>query len=189
MIYYTYVSVPHRTYDEFRDGIMDNGYEVDAVAGCQCVDIAKLLNWNFGWTSPYWSTGGTGYAYGGWTVQAAREFNTGTECTLVNNLADVKRGDLIVLDASPLNEAGHVTLADEDYDGSGYLWCVGQNQGGTPLPIGGTVVTRNHLGMDRFLGGFRYNTWQQPVPPHPTIQRKKFPWVLYARKLRERNMV
>ena len=36
--------------------------------------------------------------------------------------------------------------------------------------------------------GFIYNPYaDQPTPPAPTITRKKFPWVLYARKLRERR--
>lgn len=186
MIYTEYVTVAHDTYDNFRNAILGNGYEVDGVAGCQCVDIAKLLNWNFGYSSPYYDTGGTGYAYGGWTVSNARDFNA-SQCTLVYNLTDVKRGDLVVLNATQDNPAGHVTLADEDYDGSGYLYCVGQNQGGEPLPIGGTVVTRNHLGMSDFLGAFRYNAWNQPIPPIPTVTNTKFKWVLYARKLRERN--
>lgn len=185
-IYNGYVSVPHQSYDIFRANIMGNGYDADGIAGCQCVDVPKILNYNLGYSSPYYSTGGTGNAYAGWTDLTARAFNAG-QCTLVNNLSDVKRGDLIVLNATVSNPPGHVTFADEDYDGSGYLWCVGQNQGGTPLPQGGTVVTRNHLGMSDFLGGFRYNIWtQQPTVSYRSKQ-SKFPWVLYARKLRAKR--
>ena len=185
MIYTGYVTVAHNTYDEFRNSIIGNGYEVDGIAGCQCVDVAKLLNWNFGYSSPFYDTGGTGYAYGGWSVVNARQFNA-SQCSLVNNLADVKRGDLVVLNGTTNNPAGHVALADEDYDGSGYLYCIGQNQGGTPLPQGGTVVTRNHLGMGDFLGAFRYNAWQNTPPIPPINTSTHFPWVLYARKLRNR---
>ena len=183
-IYTGYVTVPVDTYDNFRNAIMGNGYEADGIAGCQCVDVPKILNYNFGYTSPYYDTGGTGYAYGGWTVTSARNFN-GSQCTLIYSINDVKRGDLVVMDATQANPAGHVTLADEDYDGSGQLWCVGQNQGGTPLPIGGTVVTRNHLGTSDFLGAFRYNAWSNPAPVYNN--RGDFKWVLYAKKLREKN--
>ena len=183
-IYTGYVTVPHDTYDTFRNNIMGNGYEADGISGCQCVDIPKILNYNIGYASPYYSTGNTGYAYGGWTVESARIFNAG-ECTLVTSLANVKRGDLIVLNATQANPAGHVTFADENYDGSGYLWCVGQNQGGEPLPQGGTVVTRNRLGMSDFLGGFRYNMWSDTPPVITTTS--KFNWVLYAKKLRNKH--
>ena len=101
-IYTEYVTVPHASYEQFRSNIIGNGYEVDGLYGCQCVDVAKLINWNLGYTSPYWSTGGTGYAYGGWTVASARAFNA-SQCSLVTSLANVKRGDLIVLDSSSLN--------------------------------------------------------------------------------------
>ena len=34
---------------------------------------------------------------------------------------------------------------------------------------------------------YNWKTWSGPTPPTPTPSFKKFPWVLYARKLRERN--
>lgn len=33
--------------------------------------------------------------------------------------------------------------------------------------------------------GYPWKTWNSPVPPRPT-RKSKFPWVLYARKLREK---
>lgn len=32
---------------------------------------------------------------------------------------------------------------------------------------------------------YNWKTWSGPTPPPPTPSREKFPWVLYARKLRE----
>lgn len=39
------------------------------------------------------------------------------------------------------------------------------------------------------IQGYNHNwiTWTGPTPPTPTPTRSKFPWVLYARKLRERR--
>ena len=36
--------------------------------------------------------------------------------------------------------------------------------------------------------GFIYNPYVSPTPPTPTQSRKKFPWVLYARKFRGRSV-
>ena len=92
------------------------------------------------------------------------------------------------------NPPGHIGFADEDYNGSGYIKILGQNQGsgGTPPPIinpnGGTTANVNNLYvLSDFLGAFRYKSWHT----HPIIRSKptttKFPWVLYARKLRDRR--
>ena len=81
---------------------------------------------------------------------------------------------------------GHIGYADEDYNGSGRITVLGQNQGqgissGTPS----NVVS---MGVANFLGGFRNTNWKStpPTPPTPASERKSnFPWVLYANKLRQ----
>ena len=36
---------------------------------------------------------------------------------------------------------------------------------------------------------FRFIAWQQPTPPTPTQEtEKRFPWVLYARQLRNHGL-
>ena len=45
----------------------------------------------------------------------------------------------------------------------------------------------HHMGSEYMYDsvGFIYNPWaEQPTPPTPTEERGRFPWVLYARKLR-----
>ena len=47
----------------------------------------------------------------------------------------------------------------------------------------------HHMGSQYMYDsqGFIYNPWaEQPTPPTPTEEKKGFPWVLYARKLRSR---
>ena len=181
--YNGYVSLPTGTYNDFKNAVNGNSYEADGVAGCQCVDLIKELNYNLGFSSPYYDTGGTGYAWGGWTNTSARNFNAGTAYTLIYDKAQIKQGDVIVMNATPSNPAGHICLANEDYNGTDFLSCLGQNQGGAPAPGGGTTVNINTLGLNDFLGAFRLIAWQ---PPEPEEEKKRFPWVLYARKLRER---
>lgn len=184
--YSGYVAIPIGSYDAFRNEVNGNSYDVDGIAGCQCVDLAKLLNWNLGFSSPYWSTGGTGSAYGGWSVDSARAFNAGTQYTLINDKTQIKRGDMIVINHFTGNPDGHVGFADEDYNGNSIMMC-SQNNGGTPAPGGGTTVNIASYSLTNFLGAFRLTAWQ-PTPPPPTpTEEHRFPWVLYARKLRQKR--
>ena len=133
---------------------------------------------------PYLSTGGTGYAYGIWY---ARTENAASNFDLIFNLADVKRGDLVILDQGRFvgDVSGHDAFADEDYDGSGYMWLVGQNQE-SPSAQYGHVVTRDRMSVAKFMGAFRFHQWAQPTPPTPTQRKKhKFPWYLYTNRLNE----
>lgn len=185
--YSGYVVVPTDSFESFKSAVNGNSYDVDGVAGCQCVDLSKLINWNLGFPSPYYDTGGTGYAWGGWTVPSARNFNAGSEYTLVTSVQDIKKGDMIVMDATSSNPAGHVTFANEDYNGTSSLSCLGQNQGGDPAPGGGTTVNIANLGLGQFLGAFRLKKWQPGPGPTPATTQKRFPWVLYARRLRQKR--
>lgn len=113
----------------------------------------------------------------GWINQEAREANTIDGLTQIPLLANVKRGDIVIISDG---EYGHAGFADEDYDGSGYLYMYSQNYNWVEL------VKLDHIPMSGFLGAWRYDAWNPPVPPTPTYRRGKFPWVLYARKLRKR---
>ena len=188
-IYTGLVSVDISSYQAFRNEVLGNGYNVDGVFGCQCVDMAKLLAGNAGRPSPYWKSQPDGYAYEGWTNQASRDYNVADYFTLIYNKADVRRGDLVVLDHGRYTGdiTGHIAFADSDWNAATtYAYLLGQNQV-NPDPDVGHVNTVTNMSVAKFLGAFRFNAWSQPTPtPTPTLQ-KRFPWVLYARKLRVRN--
>lgn len=183
-----YEDVAHATYDEWRSNTIGKEYDLDGSYGCQCWDYASLFWRNVGFGTGYPLTGPNHYASECWTVN--RENNKGEVFDLIYNKNEIKRGDIIVMNGNTSNPPGHITFADEDYNGTNNLWCVGQNQGGTPSPGGGTAVTRNNLGLEDFLGVFRYKPWHTTPPtPTPTGRRSNFPWVLYARRLNnKRNM-
>ena len=179
------VTVDITSYDAFKAATLGNGYDVDGVYGYQCVDMAKLLAGNAGRPSPYWLSQPDGYAYEGWANAASREYNAADYFTLVYNKADVRKGDLVVLNNTAANPYGHIAFADSDWDAnttSAVL--LGQNQV-DPSPEYGHVVTLTEVNVTTFLGAFRFNAWQQPEPP--AEKKKRFPWVLYARKIRERS--
>lgn len=185
--YNDFVTLDISSYTAFRNAIIGNGYNVDGLYGDQCVDIPKLLTWNAGRTYPYWLSLPDGYAYEGWTNVSNRTHNAGDLFTLVYNKADVRTGDLVVLNNTSSNPYGHIAFADSDWDGNttdAYL--VGQNQENPSASVG-HYTTRTLVNVTTFLGAFRFIAWQQPVPPTPTM-RSKFPFVLYARKLRNRQM-
>ena len=119
-----------------------------------------------------------------WTV--SRDRNAGNSFTLIYSLSQVKRGDVIVIGDSAISRDGHIAFADEDYNGTNYMNLLGQNQV-DPNPTTGHIPTVTNLNVSNFLGAFRLNTWTPgPTPPTPTGRTaSKFPWVLYARKLRD----
>ena len=189
MAHYTGLTLVNiSSYQAFKNDVLGNGYDVDGVFGEQCVDMAKLLAGNAGRPSPYWLSQPDGYAYQGWTNQASREYNVADYFTLVFNKGDVKQGDLVVLNNTTSNPYGHIAFADTDWTPvttSAVL--LGQNQENSSATVGyqNTLTTVN---VTTFLGAFRFNAWNQPVPPTPTtVRRSHFPWVLYANKLRKRN--
>lgn len=161
-------------------------YYADNVEHHNCWDYASLFWRNVGFPAGYPLTGNLSYAYQCWT--ASRVQNAGDQFDLIYNVSDIKQGDVIVMNGTSANPPGHITFADEDYNGTNTIWCVGQNQGGTPLPGGGTAVTRDQLGLGDFLGAFRYKAWHTtpPITIKRTVTRQHFPWAIYARKLRNR---
>jgi hypothetical protein len=184
-----YVDVPHTTYDQWKANTLGNEYDLDGSYGCQCWDYASLFWRNVGFAAGYPLTGPNHSAYEIWTVN--KEANRGDKFYLIYDKTQIKRGDIIVMNATASNPAGHITFADEDYNGTNSISCMGQNQGGTPSPGGGTAVTINTLGLGDFLGVFRYVDWVNPTPPTPT-RRTGFPWFILSRKLnnkRNGNMI
>ena len=181
------VTVDISSYEAFKSATLGNGYDVDDVYGYQCVDLAKLLAGNAGRPSPYWKSGVSGYAREGWTDIESRTYNADTYFNLVYTKGDVKKGDLVVLNATTSNPYGHIAFADSDWDSSTTTAILlGQNQV-DPSATVGHVTTLTNVNVTTFLGAFRFKAWQD-VPPTPTTKtRKKFPFYLYARKLRSIN--
>ena len=113
---------------------------------------------------------------------------------IIEHLSDIKRGDVIVYAGFPGNTYGHVGFADEDYDtwsaahpGDYEFPILSENNQGTPDPQGGTYANIHGYDTRLILGAFRYREWEGgPTPPTPT-KKKKFPWFIYANRLRNKN--
>lgn len=199
MAFFTgYVLLPINNYLSFKNAVAGNGYDSEGFYGDQCWDLTAELWYNVGFPVGYPQTGPDGYAYECWAVSRNNNisYNGVQYFDLIYNITDVKQGDVVVWDGTVDYPTGHIGLADEDYNGSGYIAILGQNQGsgGTPTPIsnpaGGTTANVKSLSVNNFLGAFRYKGWEQPTPPTPSFTRKhRFPWVLYAKNLRNRAIM
>lgn len=171
------------TYDHWRTFCLTHGINVDFSWGNQCWDVPALLWFQYGLTFQT----GNGYAWGTWAYM--RDANAKFPFAKVERKVDIKRGDCVVFAPTGLNYAGHVAFADEDYNGTDTLNCVGQNQG---QGIGyGTPSNVKPLSLRGFLGAFRNTLWKSvdptPPTPTPTSTKKEFPWVLYSRKFRTKR--
>lgn len=163
------VTVDISSYDNFKADVLGNGYDVDDLYGYQCVDMAKLLAGNAGRPSPYWKSGLSGYAREGWIDEDSRLYNANQYFTLVYNKNFVKKGDLVVLNATSSNPYGHIAFADSDWDSSTTsAILLGQNQV-DPNETTGHVNTLTNVNVTTFLGAFRFIAWSEPVP----VKRKK----------------
>lgn len=179
------IEVPIDSYENFRTAVLARaaqnlGYDVDNELGYQCWDLAAELWMNmaaFAGQGLYPQTGALTYASEIWTV--SRMQNAGNSFDLIYNYTDVKRGDVIVLDASwYFPTTGHVCYADQDYDPNAEepnkLWCLGQNQDyNHSSPTVGYKPTLDFLPIqEMFLGAFRNKAWEN-TPPTPTSTNKK----------------
>lgn len=193
-IYIGYVTIPHGSYAEFKTATLGNGYNYDNTYGCQCYDVAAEFWWNVGFPAGYPIITQSS-AYTMWNNRDQNiSYNSIQYFDLIYNLADVKQGDMMVYAGTQANPYGHNGLADEDYatwhanNPNSYEFPIlSQNNGGTPDPQGGALMNVHGYDTRLFLGAFRYKAWHvTPTPIARKVARSKFPFVLYARQLRDK---
>lgn len=174
-----YPQVPHATYDEFRNHVNLGYYDLDGQYGAQCWDGACLIYVQND-INQYLYTGitfgGHGYAKECWTYQQARELNGSGHFSLIYNKEDIKKGDIIVFDSTSYSVTGHIAYANEDYNGTNTISCLGENQGAGSNPTTGKAFSINDLNLGTFLGAFRLDMWNQPTPPTTSQEKRHFPW-------------
>ena len=185
--------VPHSNYLEFRNAVNGNGYDMDGYYGYQCWDGVDLLYQQsdvgqYLYTAFNFDTSLSSGVRTCWTYAPARARNGSGHFSEVLNVTDIRQGDIIVLDQYPgwYASTGHIGFADEDYNGTDYIYILGQNQGAGDPQVGAPFnIMRSYIGVGAFLGAFRYDAWAStpPIPPIPE-NRGHFPWVLYAKKFR-----
>lgn len=174
--YYGYVDVPHGSYDEWRSATIGNMYDLDGYYSGQCWDYTALCYAQYGLRL---YTGKPGVAKNCWLQ--SRVLNTRDPFIAVEGVQNIKRGDILVFDGG---YAGHICFADEDYNGTMRLDCLGQNQGTDGS--GGPANVMN-LGLYQFLGIFRNTEWEGSPSPSPSsgYNKNKYNFVLFNRRKRQ----
>ena len=181
-----YPQVPHATYDEFRNAVNGQYYDLDGQYGAQCYDGALLLYVQndinqFLYTAHNVDPSLAGTAKSCWSYEPARNLNASGHFSPVYDKTQIKKGDILVFDtrAGWYGASGHIGYADEDYNGTDYLNILSENYGAGSNPTTGKAFNIARAYLSPFLGAFRYDGWQSPIPPQPTAtkKRKKFPWV------------
>lgn len=194
--YYGYQTVDITSYDTFKSAVNGNGFDCDYLYGAQCIDLFMLLNYNLGGViagyydgPPYVKAGPNEYVSEAWTILSSRTYNASDNYDLIYNAWELKRGDMLIINGTTSNPPGHNALCDEDYQIShpGYVYCLGQNQGGAYFPTGGACANVTGIYLTFFLGAFRLKRWNSGPGPTP-LKRGKFPWFLIARKLRNNRI-
>lgn len=166
-----YVLIPHSSYGEWKLNTLNKGYNADGAYGNQCWDYLAELWYQYGLTL---YTGPEGYAYECWTVSRSR--NAVGPFTAIEGISNIKRGDIIVLSGISSLPAGHIAIADQDYQGGNYLQILGQHQGESQSAYTSYVNVRNFEIGSRFLGIFRNTEWVVTPPPVEDKKKKKFPY-------------
>lgn len=169
--YARYYDVPYSTYDAFREAVLsrpdlypdDPGYDVDGAYGYQCWDGAAVLFQQLGMNlytaHSYYGDGYSSGVFSCWYYEAIRFANAGDAFDLIDDVTQVRRGDLIVFNGTSRVPTGHIGFADEDYvEGIDEIAVLGQNQ------VTGSGSGQDHFtvamcSLDNFLGAFRYTGW------------------------------
>ena len=99
--------------------------------------------------------------------------------SFISNINQVKRGDIVILTGQV---TGHGGFINEDYQGTGIYNMYSQNVNGL------NYVVLEGFDLQDFGGAFRFQNWN-PNPPIPVHNRNRFPWVLYAERLRKKQIV
>lgn len=171
--YRGYRQVPHGSYNEWRSATIHNRYDVDYYPSSQpyqCWDYCALLYFQYGLrliTRP----NGSGTAADCWNV--SRQANSKQPFTSITGKENIKRGDMLVFDATSQSTTGHIGFADEDYNGTNTIKLLSENWAGD------TTVHVANKSLSNFLGIFRNGDWDNTPPPTPTPtteKKKSFPW-------------
>ncbi|MBO7733207.1 MAG: hypothetical protein J6S67_11655 [Methanobrevibacter sp.] len=127
----------------------------------------------------------SGAVKNGWINTSARSANTINHLTQVPSRFNIKRGDIVVFNYGINGIAG---FSNEDFRGSNLIYIYAQGLNG----VNKVSLSYIDLNSTAYIGGWRYDAWQQspPTPPTPvqSEEKRRFKWALYARKLRDKRI-
>lgn len=145
--------------EAYKNSVLGQCIDMDGHYGSQCVDLSTDFNYNY--TGRWFSTCGTGAAYGLWDC---REQNAGEEYELIYDAAQLQPGDWIIFGGG---QYGHVGMSLGYYN-NGYIALLGENQGGAGCNGGGAAANIINMSLKTFRGAFRPKMYVKPASaPEP----------------------
>ena len=128
--------------------------------GAQCVSLARVFWWSYADRDV--STCGTGMAKG---MMECSEQNAGDEFRVFwsEDYSQIQAGDWLVFTGG---RYGHVGMALGSVN-KGYVTLLGENQGGTACPEGGSATNIINISIKNLIGFYRPKAYIKPPKPTP----------------------
>lgn len=128
--------------------------------GAQCVSLARVFWWSYADRDV--STCGTGMAKG---MMECSEQNAGNDFKVFwsEDYNQIQAGDWLVFTGG---QYGHVGMALGSVH-DGYVTLLGENQGGTACPEGGSATNIINISIKNLIGFYRPKAYIKPPKPTP----------------------
>lgn len=128
--------------------------------GAQCVSLARVFWWSYADRDV--STCGTGMAKG---MMECSEQNAGNDFKVFwsEDYNQIQAGDWLVFTGG---RYGHVGMALGSVN-KGYVTLLGENQGGTACPEGGSATNIINISIKNLIGFYRPKAYIKPPKPTP----------------------
>lgn len=128
--------------------------------GAQCVSLARVFWWSYADRDV--TTCGTGMAKG---MMECSEQNAGSDFVVFwsNDAYKIQAGDWLVFNGG---RYGHVGMALGNVN-KGYVALLGENQGGTACPEGGSATNIININIKNLIGFYRPKAYIKPPKPAP----------------------
>lgn len=145
--------------EAFKNSTLGRCIVANNYYGAQCVSLARAFWWSYAGFDV--STCGTGLAKG---MMNCADENARDKFKIIWDKNEIQAGTWIVLDG---NTTGHICMA-LGKPTSGYVSCLGENQGGIPCEggIGGAGTNIINISLKNFIGGYTPYSYIY-VPPIP----------------------
>lgn len=147
--------------EAFKNSTLGRCIVANNYFGAQCVSLARAFWWSYAGFDV--STCGTGLAKG---MMNCADENARDKFKVIWNTDQIQEGTWIVLDGS---RTGHICMALGKVN-SGYVTCLGENQGGIACDygIGGAGTNIINISVKNFIGGYTPREYIIPEPiPQP----------------------
>lgn len=146
--------------EAFKNDTLNKCISANNKWGSQCVSLARVFWWSYADRDV--STCGTGMAKG---MMECSEQNAGDEFKVFwsEDYSQIQAGDWLVFTGG---QYGHVGMALGSVN-KGYVTLLGENQGGTACPEGGSATNIINISIKNLIGFYRPKAYIKPPKPTP----------------------